>query len=203
MAVRLALATAAHHSSPRVSSASARTECVAGPAPVTYHEAPATVDFYATPAIVNAYVAPALVTEYIAPPSAATRFNLNLDTTGFVNTQFSILLWRPLPHKSLVLFLSVDETASPVYNQVFQEQIAAEQESVERVQQHTVEQIVHVPIPQIQEQIEESVQVIPRELLSERIEEQIVDNRVPPIVEEIAEVVHTILQERFQQTTVE
>ena len=35
---------------------------------------------------------------------------------------------------------------------VRQEQIAAEQERVERVQQRTVEQIVHVPVPQIQEQ---------------------------------------------------
>ena len=32
---------------------------------------------------------------------------------------------------------SLDELPSPVYNQVHQEQIAAEQESFERVQQHT------------------------------------------------------------------
>ena len=38
----------------------------------------------------------------------------------------------------------------------------------------------------------ESVQVIPRELLSERIEEQIMDIPVPPIVEEVAEVVQII-----------
>ena len=44
---------------------------------------------------------------------------------------------------------------------------------VERVQQHTVEQIVHVLTPQIQDQIEESVQVV--------------DLQVPPIAEEVAE----------------
>ena len=42
---------------------------------------------------------------------------------------------------------SVDESASPVYKQVYLEQIAAEQENFERVQQHTVEQIVYAPIP--------------------------------------------------------
>ena len=57
---------------------------------------------------------------------------------------------------------------------------------MERVQQHTVEQIIHVPIPQIQVQSVESVQVIPRELFPERIEEQIVDIPVHPIVAEIA-----------------
>ena len=45
--------------------------------------------------------------------------------------------------------------------------------SVERVQQHTVEQMVHVPTPQIQEHIGESIQV----------EEHIVDIPVPTIVE--------------------
>ena len=80
-----------------------------------------------------------------------------------------------------------------MYNEVHQEQmIAAEQESVECVRQHTVEQIVHVPVPQIQEQIVGSVQVIPRELFPERMEEQIVDILVPPIVEEMAEVVRII-----------
>ena len=69
------------------------------------------------------------------------------------------------------------------------EQIVAEQE---RVQQHTAEQIVHVPIPQIQEQIGNS--------FPERVEEQILDILVPPTVEEIAEMVQTI-QERFQQST--
>ena len=53
------------------------------------------------------------------------------------------------------------------------EQIVAEQE---RVQQHTAEQIVHVPIPQIQEEIGDS--------FPERVEEQIVDIPVPPTVQQ-------------------
>ena len=51
MAVRMALATAAHHSSSRVSSASTQTEYVAGPAPVTEYVAPA-------PAVFDAALAP-------------------------------------------------------------------------------------------------------------------------------------------------
>ena len=53
---------------------------------------------------------------------------------------------------------SVDESASPVYNQVHQERIPAEQEGIERVQQRTIEQITHVPVPQVQEQIVERYQ---------------------------------------------
>ena len=53
MAVRLALAAAAHHSSLRVSSASTQTEYVAGPAPVTEYVAPAPAVFDAAPAPVT------------------------------------------------------------------------------------------------------------------------------------------------------
>ena len=56
MAVRMALATAAHHSSQRVASAATQTEYVA-PAPVVEHRAP-------DPAI---HAAPAPVVEYVAP----------------------------------------------------------------------------------------------------------------------------------------
>ena len=79
MAVRMALATAAHHSSQRVSRVTeyvapapsssyaapapvieyvtpTPTVCDASPAPVTYHVTPAPSDSYATPATVNAYV---------------------------------------------------------------------------------------------------------------------------------------------------
>ena len=130
------------------------------PAPPVSYTAPAPVIGYAKPAVTCATPAPVIdvtptpVTVYIAPLSAAT---LSIDTVGFVNPQLSI---------SAV----VDETASSAYNQVHQEQIAAEQESVECVQQHTVEQIVHVPTPQIHEQIVESVQVFSRELFPVRIE---------------------------------
>ena len=74
----------------------------------------------------------------------------------------------------------------------------AEQESVERVQQHTVEQFIHVPIPQ--ELIVESIQVIPRELFPERIEEQIVD--IPCFFDGNRGSGAIIPQERFQQRTV-
>ena len=76
-----------------------------------------------------------------------------------------------------------------MYNPIHQEQIAAEPESLECAQQGTVENIFHVPIPQMQEQFVESVQKIPQErLLFERIEEQIGDILVPPVVEETVEV---------------
>ena len=119
---------------------------------------------YAAPARVIEYVAPSLVIDYIASPSTATGCFLNLETTGFANPQFSVPAVEASASQVVGCFPSVDEVASPGYNQVHQEQIAADSESVERVQQHTVEQIVHVPIPQIQEQVVESVQVIPREL---------------------------------------
>ena len=69
-----------------------------------------------------------------------------------VQEQVADILVRPIVEGS---FLSVDAFALPVYNQVHQERIAAGPESIERVRQHTAEQIVHVPIPQIQEQIVE------------------------------------------------
>ena len=69
------------------------------------------------------YVAPAPVIAHSALPPAATHFTVSLDTTGFVNPQFS--------------GSSVEASASQV--------VGSFPSSVERVQQHTVEQIVHVP----------------------------------------------------------
>ena len=105
--VKMALVTAGHHSCRKATgteigvqagthlfhdfdleSADTNLDVFDAPAPVTYHVAPA------TPATVNANVASAPVIGYIAPPSAATRFCNSLS-----------LLWRPLPHKSLILFL--------------------------------------------------------------------------------------------------
>ena len=65
-----------------------------------------------------------------------------------------------------------------MYNQVHQEQISAEQDKFERVQQHTVEQIVHVPIPQIQELNMEGVKDIPQERFPQQTVEQI-ENATP------------------------
>ena len=82
------------------------------------------------------------------------------DITGFVNPQISIS--------------AVEASASQV--------VGPFPSGVERVQQHTVEQIVYVPTPRIQKQIVESCQLISRELFLERIEVQIVDIPVPSIV---------------------
>ena len=67
----------------------------------------------------------------------------------------------------------MDVSASPVYNQVHQDQISAEQDTFERVQQHTVGQIVHVPIPQNQELNMEGVKDIPQERFLQQTVEQI------------------------------
>ena len=95
----------------------------------------------------------------------------------------------------------LDVSAAPVYNQVRQEQIAAEQERVERVQQRTVEQTVYVPVPQIQEQIVEGVKEIPRERVLQQTVEQIENTPVPQSVDETVQVVQVIPQERLQERT--
>ena len=71
---------------------------------------------------------------------------------------------------------------------------------LERVQRHTVAQIVRVPAPQIQEKIVVVVKEIPRALFREQIEEQIVDFLVSPIVEKMLEMAQITSQERFQQS---
>ena len=131
MAVRMALAAAAHHSSQRVSSASTQTENVA-PTPSSSCAAPAPVTYRGTCTCrlqCNAsdceHICGACT---IAPPSAATRLTFSLDTTGFVNPQFSVLAVEASASQVVGSLPSVDESASPVYNQVHQEQIAAEQE---------------------------------------------------------------------------
>ena len=153
------------------------------PAPVTYHVAPAPAVSHATPVTVNAYVAPAPVTESIAPPQAATCFTLSVNTTNFVKPQFSIHAVEASASQIVGSVPSVDESASPVYNQIHQEQIATEPENVECAQQHTVEELVYVPVPQIQERsqqstVEQTVEVpLPQgvEGTSKRAVEQIVD----------------------------
>ena len=94
---------------------------------------------------------------------------------------------------------AADESAPPVHKQVHQEQIAADPGCFELTQQRTVENIVHVPIPQIQEQFVEGVKEIHQERLLELIEELIENAPVPHSVEEIEEVVQ-IIQERVHGT---
>ena len=143
------------------------TEYVA-PAPDVTYTAPApviehvTVDTYAAPA----HLAPAPVIEYIAPsptesyPSFFPSFSqLNEAITWLVNPQFSV-------------------TAGETSQERIQEQIVEPIEAPlrEHVHLHTAIQMVHVPVPRIQE--------IPQEHLPERIAEQFGDIPVPPIVEE-------------------
>ena len=92
-------------------------------------------------------------------------------------------------------FPAVCESPLPVYKQVHRrEQIAAEPRFV-RTQQCTVENIVQVPIPQIQVQSVESVQEIPQERLPERIEEPNKNTPIPhsircsapaPVIEDVS-----------------
>ena len=183
MTVRMAVA-AAYHSAYKPNAA-------------TYVDACTQTMTFSDAATCAATATPAPVIE------AATRVFLNRDNTGFVNSQFSVFAVEASASQVVGSLHAVDESASPVYIQVHREQIAAEQESLERAQQRTVEQLKRVPFPQIQEQFVESVQVIPQKLFPERIEEQIVDIPVPPILTQIAEVVQIIPQERSQQRTVE
>ena len=72
-------------------------------------------------------------------------------------------------------FPSLDEFTAPAHQ---------EQECVERVQQHTVEQIVHVP--QIHEQIVEGVKEFPQERLPQQTVEQIENATPVPVIEFVA-----------------
>ena len=60
----------------------------------------------------------------------------------------------------------------------------------ERVQQHTVEQIVDVPVPQVVEEIAEVVQIIHQERISERIIDRIVD--VPVVMQRQEPTIQTV-----------
>ena len=112
---------------------------------------------------------------------ATVTTDASSDTTCFVTPQFSTTAVAASASRVIGSLPLLDEFAVLVYNQVHQEQIVAEQE---RVQQRIAEQIVHVSAPQIQEQIVESVQVIPRELF-------------PGPMEEIAEVVQNVSSGAF------
>ena len=136
-AVTAALASAQHHSASRVVSTATQTE-----APVTEHVVPALVVTHAAPAPVFEYATPAPVIEYIVPALAKTRAvscqqlppvytttavntDVNFDTTGLVNPQFSNTAFEataPQVVGSLPPFEAFD---APVYNQVHQEQIVA------------------------------------------------------------------------------
>ena len=69
--------------------------------------------------------------------------NASSDTTGFVHPQFSTTAVEASASHVIGSLPVLDEFAVPVYNQIRQEQIVAEQE---RVQQHTAEQFAHLPV---------------------------------------------------------
>ena len=60
----------------------------------------------------------------------------------------------------------------------------------ERVQQRTVEQIVHIPVPQVVEEIAEVVQIIPQERVSKRIIDRIVN--VPVVTQRQVPTIQTV-----------
>ena len=150
-----------------------------------------------TPTPNDVHAARARLIEYVAPAPLSSICGLaNAQfCTGLVNPQFSIFAVEASASQI------VNESAPPVFKQVHREQIAAEQECVERVQLRTVEHIVHVPIPQIQEDFVERVQKIPQERLPERIEEPIENTPIPhsisysapaPVIENISPAVPAI-----------
>lgn len=98
--------------------------------------------------------------------------DVSLTTTGFVNPPCPITIVEASASHVVGSLPPLDEFTAPVH----QEQFVAGQE---RVQQHTAEQIMHVPVLQIQEQSMESVTVIPQESFLGRIMEQIVCGPVP------------------------
>ena len=77
-----------------------------------------------------------------------------------MNPQFSAFAVEASASQVVGSFTAVNESAPPVFEQVYQEQIAADPGSFERTQQRTVENIVHVPISQIQDQFVEGVKDI-------------------------------------------
>ena len=111
-----------------------------------------------------------------------------------MNPQFSTYAVESSASQVFGSFTAVNESAPPVFEQVYQEQIAADPRSFDRTQQRTVENSVHVPIPQFQEQSVESVQKTPQGRLPERIEEPVENTPIPqsicysalaPVIEDI------------------
>ena len=71
----------------------------------------------------------------------------------------------------------------------------------ERVQNHTLEQIVDFSVPRTMEEIFEFVPSLPQERVQNHTLEQIVDFSVPRIMEAIVEVGPSLPQERVQNHT--
>ena len=143
-----------------------------------------------TPTLTEVHAAPARVIECVAPAPLSSICGLTNSqfSTCLVNPQFSTFAVEASASQVVGSFAAVNESAPPVFEQVYQEQIAADPGSFERTQQSTVENIIHVPIRTIQEQFVEGVKEIHQERLSERIEELIVNAPVPHSVELIEDI---------------
>ena len=74
---------------------------------------------------------------------------------------------------------------------------------LERLQQRTAEQILHVPVSQIRGEIVEVTQIVPQGRIADRVVEQIVDTSVCKIREQIVGVMKVIFQELLRQHTEE
>ena len=119
---------------------------------VTYF-APAPVIEYVTPSPVVEFIAPAPSVTHVSPReqfSPSPEETVEVVQIGFV---------KPSASHVVGSLLLLDEFASPVH----QEQIACEQ-------------IVHLPIPQVREQIVEGVKEIPQKPFPEQTVEQIIDD---------------------------
>ena len=168
-----------------VAPAPVTADFVEPPVPVIEHVMPAPVVNYSAPSATTAAppdVEPAPVIGYIAPAPpvtfstpnqqfpaytmAAVTTGVSVDTTGFVNPPCPITVVEAPASRVVSSLPPLGEFTAPVH----QEQIVAEQE---RVQQHTAEQTVHVPIPPTLEHLEEGVKEIPQETFPEQTAEQI------------------------------
>ena len=123
-------------------------------APVIEYVVSTPSDFYAAPARVIDHVAPAPVIEHNAPPSAVTCFapceqlppdtmvtvitDVSSDTPGFVNPQFSTTAVAATASQVIGSLPLLVKFAAPVYNQIRQEQIVAEETTQKLVDIQTV-----------------------------------------------------------------
>ena len=130
---------------------------------------------------------------------AAVTTGVILDITALVKSQFSITVVEASAQQVVG---SLEEYATPVYNQVFQEQIVAgetTQNIVEIPAAHEKAIVQEIPkvhvVERIQEQIVETIRKIPQERMQRNTVEEIVDVPVPQIHAQVVKVVKIIPNE--------
>ena len=134
---------------------------------------------------VNEFIAPAPPVTFSTPSQqfpvyavAAVTTGASLDTTSFVHSPCLVTDVEASASHVVGSLPPLGEFTAPVH----QERTVAKQK---RVQQHTAEEIIHVPIPQIQEQIVEGVKEIPPERSPEQTVKQIKNATPIPVVEDV------------------